>query len=199
VGDTCAWNAAKYYLSEVTEWPTSVISVDTSVEAREKALREGPYGRCAFKTDNSAVDHQVVSGEYESGASLGFSVIANSFLPYRTIRVIGTKAELNGNFESNSIVIRPLYMGGWWPEKKDRVIEVQMLDGGHGGGDTGVLREFCRIVRENDMESSRASLRLAVEGHLLSFAAEKARAESEVVHMSSFRKVLDEETSPALA
>lgn len=41
----CPYYAPKIYLTENTNWPTSVISNDTSLKARIKAIEEGPYGR----------------------------------------------------------------------------------------------------------------------------------------------------------
>jgi hypothetical protein len=74
VADSCAWYAPRLYLTENTHWPASVISVDTSLEARLKAVREGPYGRCVYHCDNDVVDHQIVNIDFANGVTAAFSM-----------------------------------------------------------------------------------------------------------------------------
>lgn len=57
----CPFSAIKWYYNEKDEWPQNIVSLDNSLEARWKALEEGPYGRCVFRCDNNVVDHQVVN------------------------------------------------------------------------------------------------------------------------------------------
>jgi hypothetical protein len=63
--NNCPHNAYRHYLSKNAYWIKDMISFDGSFEAREKALREGPYGRCVYKCDNNVVDHQVVNLEFK--------------------------------------------------------------------------------------------------------------------------------------
>ena len=63
----------------------------------------------------------------------------------------------------------------------------QQIEGGHGGGDPGVIRNFLRCCREDDFEGMEHSLQIAVEGHLLSFVAEEARQSGTVVDMEEFK------------
>jgi predicted dehydrogenase len=184
---TCPFSAPAFYLGKNTEWPVSVISLVTTPEARRKALETGPYGRCVFHCNNTAIDHQVVCAEFENGITLDFAVRGTTFHCGRTIRVLGTEGEINGHLEKPEIrVIR--YGQGTGEDQKPEIIVPGVLDGGHSGGDTGVIANFLRCYRENDYDSIRRSLAIAVEGHLLAFAAEAARKKSAVLSMEEYRE-----------
>ena len=165
----------------------SVISLDKSFSARKKALETGPYGRCIYKCGNTAVDNQVVCAEFENNVTFNFAVYANTFRPNRTIRIIGSDGELSGDFEKKEIsIIR--FGQGFGEKQKTQIFKTEIRDGAHGGGDIGDIRNFLRCFKDNDYKSIKYSLDIAVEGHLLAFAAEEARVKGQVVNMSSYKK-----------
>lgn len=186
VEEECPYHAGVYYLGEKTDWPVSVISTDTSLEARRRALVSGPYGRCVYHCDNDVADHQVVNARFANGVLYDFSLRAQTTDAFRSIRISGSEGELMGNFEKNEIVVRR-FGPGLGVNTSWETFRPQALAGGHGGGDTGVLLNFVRMVRERDHAAMKASLDIAVEGHLLSFASEMARVEGSVVNMEAFR------------
>lgn len=191
VEKSCPYYAPSVYLTEDTSWPVSAVSLDTSLEARNKALREGPYGKCVFQNDNDIVDHQVVAAEFENGVSLDFAVRANTYSCYRTARIIGTKGELNAHDEKSEIAIRHFIQGDRKSNKED-IYDIDVSDTeGHQGGDEGVIRNFLTCFRQNKKEFMDHSLDIAVEGHLLSFAAEEARTSGKVVNMQDFKRRID--------
>jgi len=93
----CPYSAMKQYLGPHIGWPVSVISVDTSYEARLEAIKTGPYGRCVYRCDNDVVDHQVVNMEFEGGLTVSFTMHGHSHENCRTMRYSGTKATLRGH------------------------------------------------------------------------------------------------------
>jgi predicted dehydrogenase len=188
VEDTCPFYAPKAYLTEYTDWPVSAISLDTSLEARRKALETGPYGRCVFRCDNTAVDHQVVCAQFENDISMDFAVRGNTFHPFRTLRIIGTEGELNGHLERSEFSILRFAQGIWVDQKPDLRQVAKSQEGGHSGGDPSVIANFLRCYRENDTESIEHSLEIAVEGHLLAFAAEEARQSEQTVNMNWYKE-----------
>lgn len=177
--DTCAYYAPKFYLTEDTDWPTSVISNDHSYDARLKALKEGPYGRCVYHCDNNVVDHQVVNIEFENGVTAAFTMCAFTNEISRTIKLMGTKAELRGAMEKNIIEIKNFATG------TVEEIHIPETDSGHSGGDDNLMRDFLSLVRSGK-STVKYSIDQAVESHIMAFAAEKARVEGTVIDLAEY-------------
>ncbi|MFN2166466.1 MAG: Gfo/Idh/MocA family protein, partial [Anaerolineae bacterium] len=98
VAGQCPWYAPRLYLQEYTGWPVSVLSEDSGLEARRRALETGPYGRCVYRCDNDAVDHQTVHMELETRATAVLSMNGHGHEESRTMRYDGTRATLRGLF-----------------------------------------------------------------------------------------------------
>jgi hypothetical protein len=60
---------------------------------------------------------------------------------------------------------------------------------GHGGGDHGLVHDFVRLVHDGQ-HASLTSATVAVQSHLMAFAAETSRLERRVVTMTEFRNSL---------
>ncbi len=193
VEDTCPFYAPAFYLGEFTEWPVSVVFIDPSPKGRRKILEQSPYGRCVFRCDNDVADHQVVNAEFENGVTFNFAVRALSSYPYRSIHVVGTKGEIRGHFEKCEIATTRFTQEYVW-EYKPEIIRVEPDPGAHMGGDTGVINNFLRRHREHDYDSIAHSLEIALEGHLLAFAAEQARLTSNTVALQEYKESLGTNT-----
>jgi hypothetical protein len=168
-------------------WPISVISENTSLEARRRALETGPYGRCVYRCDNNVVDHQVVNMELESGASVSMIMHGHSHKEGRTMRYDGTRATLLGRY----------YLDEQWIEIHDHLtgkverIEFPVTSSGagatgHASGDQGLMAAFVRAV--NGVAPALTIARDALESHLMAFAAQEARLNGIVIDMREFRR-----------
>jgi predicted dehydrogenase len=180
--DDCAWYAPRFYLHDYTGWPISVISEDTGLDARRRALETGPYGRCVYRCDNDVVDHQTVNMEFESGASVVLVMHGHSHREGRTMRYDGTRATLRGQFyvENPEIQIHDHL------SSRMETIHPSTAFEGHGGGDTGIMAAFIRAVR--DPAQALTTGRESLESHLMAFAAEQARVDGSIVSMDGFRR-----------
>jgi predicted dehydrogenase len=182
---SCPWDAARFYLGPderlARHWPWSDLSSDPARSAREAALATGDYGRCVFRCDNDVVDHQVVAVEFESGLTATLGVHGTASEELRTVRVSGSAGELRGVLHSG--VIELSRHGSTQREE----IRIETSAFGHSGGDQGLLDHFCEVVASDAPERVRASGRVALESHLLGFAAERARLEGRVIDMQSYR------------
>ena len=58
------------------------------------------------------------------------------------------------------------------------------------GGDAAGLKHFVECLRKGDRATLARGLRIALEGHLLSFAAEEARAAARTVDFAEFNTPL---------
>jgi predicted dehydrogenase len=178
--ETCPYYAPRLYLREYAGWPVSTISLDLSMEGRLRALREGPYGRCVYHCDNDVVDHHVVSMDMASDATLTFTMHGHSHDNVRTMRYDGTRATMRASEATHEIAIYDHLTGS------EEVIRPGQVDGGHGGGDSGVMNAFLSTLSDLSrpaMTSARASL----ESHLMAFAAEEARIDGRIIDMDVYR------------
>ncbi len=178
----CPFSAMKQYLTDNVAWPTSMISVDTSLEARKRALQEGGYGRCVFHCDNTVVDHQIVNMQYEDGITSSFQLNGFNATETREMRIVGTKGDLRANMEKNYIMVRR------FGENEERMIRPKAAEGTHGGGDNMLMRDIISMVRNENWESARTSAELSVDSHIMAFAAEESRLHGMVVDIEDFKK-----------
>ena len=170
--ESCLYYAPKLYLNGNTGWPVDVLTTDLTPAGIEKALREGPYGRCVYRCDNDVVDRQVVNLEMEDGVVCSFVMTAFSANCCRQLKVLGTHGQIQADMGSNTVTLWPF--GG-----EPREVPVPAADSGHGGGDYGLLWDFLTAVREGG--ESRTSAKQSLQSHLVCFAAEKSRVEGRTI------------------
>ena len=59
-----------------------------------------------YHCDNDVVDHQTVNLEFENNIHATFTMTAFTEQTYRTIRITGTKGEIEGDINSRKLVLR---------------------------------------------------------------------------------------------
>ena len=174
VAQECIYYAPKIYLTENTDWPTSMLSNDLSLEGRTKALKEGPYGRCVYHCDNDAVDHQVVAMEFANGVTAAFTMCSFAEQGGRTLKLMGTAGEIRASLDRNEIEVSGFASG------KREIVKTPVSKYGHGGGDHGIMEDFTANVREGRTKSLTSG-EVSVQSHLMAFAAERSRVEGRTV------------------
>ena len=184
----CPFYAPRLYLTEYTGWPVSVISLDMSLEARLKALQEGPYGRCVYRCDNDVVDHQVIAMEFEREVTVTFTMHGHSHQEGRTMRYDGSRGTLRGATAEDELIVYDHVSG------RQDVIRPGQSAGGHGGGDTGLMNAFVAAVR-NPHREVLSSARASLQSHLLAFAAEEARLTGCVVDVTEYAHRIEAEVA----
>ena len=191
VKEACPFDAEKIYITSPKtgrargdSWITSVLSVENTVESTYRALREGPYGRCVYQCDNDVVDHQQTNLLLEDGSTVSFTMCAFTENCYRTFKAMGTQAEIEADTRSNLIHIRVF-------GQPEEVIDVGRLAGdlkGHGGGDSGIIRDFLELLRGGVLNGRTTTLENSMESHFIALAAEESRLHGgRVVEMEAFR------------
>ena len=149
-----------------------------------EALKTGPYGRCVYRCDNSAVDHQVVAMEFEGGLAVTLTMQGASHVEGRTLRIDGTRATLLGDQAKNELVVHDHLTG------TAETLRPPLAVSGHGGGDDGVIEAFLSALR-GESSAVLTSARASVSSHLMAFAAEEARLSGQVVEMSAYERLWD--------
>lgn len=189
IESTCPYSALKIYLRDRQEhldsWPTAMLTLDHTPAGVARALREGPYGRCAFACDNTVADHQVVNLEFESGMTASFvtTAFASGGRDYYFMGDKGTLRLRGHSLEHFS------HLTG-----KTNSISVDMGDGttasGHGGGDDGVVSAFLDAVRQGTAGGIKTGPDESLASHLIVFAAERARQRGTVEPVPSISALL---------
>lgn len=183
----CPYYAPRIYIDWKDAWQADVIrkvvSLDTSPAGLMKALKTGPYGRCVYHCDNDVVDHQVVNLDFAKGATASFTMTAFAFDEGRVIKVMGTKGEIIGMANKNTIHY-VTYL-----EKARHTIVVHP-SGGHMGGDGGIMQDFVAMLRSGSADGGRTSAERSVGSHLLALAAEKSRVEGCNIRMAEYIREL---------
>lgn len=186
--DTCMYEPVHFY-TQVKDNPWRDVVADTVGATDEQiveALRTGPYGRCAYACDNDVVDHQTVNLQFEGGCTVAFTMTA--FTDGRTIRVFGTKGEIDANMEDNKIRVH-IFAG----DRADSTTEEIQLDhvgqdisAGHGGGDTGIMIDLLKHFNDEPASKSICDVRTSYLNHLIAFAAEESRLTDTVIGLQEF-------------
>lgn len=175
---SCAYSAIKAYVLGNREcWPASVVSPDHSYEAHLAAIRNGPYGRCVWKCDNDVVDHQTVNMQFEGDITATFTMTAFTQHQGRRVRVHGTLGELH--FDEDSITIKT------YADNNVSRIALGAEQGGHGGGDTRVVREWLLALHSRDDRDLLANAQESLKTHSIVFAAETSRGEGRTVDVAT--------------
>ena len=175
VEPSCPYSAKRLYLGMIrdgrTRWPVSVLTDDLTEAGVTAALREGPYGRCVYASDNDVVDHQVVAMEFAGGVTATFTMTA--FTPHmdRRTQIFGTRGYLDG--DGDTVRVHDFVTGT--TETCDAVSEGLDTGAGHAGGDAGLMDAFTTAVETGEAHHILSGPAESLESHLAVFAAERAR------------------------
>jgi predicted dehydrogenase len=217
VEDRCPFHAGRFYVDALAGWhgpPVTLVTADATPEGRLDALRRGPYGRCVYRCDNDAADHQVVACEFAAGMTATLTVSAFTEETTREVRFHGTRGELRGHLDRGRIEVRRFLpapavarpsgatgVAGPAAAGTDRtVLDVGQPDLGstappagaflgHAGGDAGLMRDFVRRLRLRRAgqvpDEALTSLEESLDSHEMAFAAEQARRSGQVVQLGA--------------
>jgi predicted dehydrogenase len=191
VESSCPYSAQRIYLGALSKghrgWPVSIITEVPDIESVTEAIRTGPYGRCVYDCDNDVVDNQVVTMQFEGGATVSFSMVAfTEQICQRQTKIFGTKGELRCNFETSNVVQFDFH------QNKEIVHSVANDYGavagsrlkGHGGADFFAMLSFVHAVSTGDPRHILAGADESLQSHFLCFMAEKARLEGRVIDLT---------------
>ncbi|KAI0677407.1 streptomycin biosynthesis protein StrI [Trametes maxima] len=182
----CAYSAKKIYLDPViqgrTGWPADVL-VDgiPDIENITDALQTGPYGRCVYECDNDVCDNQVVNIEFSNGATVSFTMVAQTqLICERQTRLHFAFGEIVGDMTHFTVTD--------FRTRKSTLHTPRNEGGGHGGGDLGLISTFVEAVRTGKQEVLGTDVTEVLRSHLAVFAAEKSRREGVVVDCVQFER-----------
>ncbi|MEC3992307.1 Gfo/Idh/MocA family oxidoreductase [Actinacidiphila sp. DG2A-62] len=183
IESTCPYSAKRLYLGclddpESRFWPLSAVTEDHTEAGVLEALRTGPYGRCVYACDNDVVDHQVVSMEFDDGATCSFTMSAFTPQEHRRTRLLGTHGYLDGD----GVTIRTVdFRTGEEGLVDTRTTAGASAADGHGGGDEALMDAFLAAVAGGDRGILKSDAAASLASHRVVWAAEEARTTGTVV------------------
>ena len=191
IGETCPYNCIKHYYDLKTNRRRAIITNGISKEYEPtdeevlQALHQTNYGVCVYHSDNDLVDHQTVNMEFEGGATATLTM--NAFNKGgRYIRIYGTKGELFAFMKDKEIQVFSFEGNKSWTVP---VLETEeSINGGHGGGDEGIIKELYAYMSGSYTGYRAADIETSVRNHMIGFAAEQARHNKTVVSLDTFLK-----------
>jgi hypothetical protein len=149
------------------------------MEGRIKALKEGPYGKCVFRSKNNVVDHQVVNIQFEDEVTAGFTMSGFTNEITRKITIMGTLGEVAGDLDKNDIIVKLFSVG------EEQHIKLNNIVGGHSGGDAGLMKYYTRHLKDKVVEGL-TSAEVSLLSHIMAFAAEQSRLTGETIDLYEF-------------
>jgi predicted dehydrogenase len=187
VQDTCPYYAPKTYLERddwVGEVLRAVVSNDTSDEGVLRQLKDGIYGRCVYHCDNNVVDHQVVNMEFANEVTVSFTMSAFTLEGGRSMKLMGSLGQIRASTDKNVIEVTN------FSTRETETIQLDNDLAGHGGGDSGIMHDFVRLVQSDGRDKALTGADASIKSHLIAFAAEKSRLESRVILIPDYIKEL---------
>ena len=159
--------------------------MDNTLESTYAALKDGQYGRCVFHCDNNVVDHQQTNLLMEDGTTISFTMCAFTQDCYRYFKAMGTLGEIEADMKSNRIKVRVF-------GQDEEVIDLKAISKdlkGHGGGDSGIVEDFLKMLIEGAPPTPRTTtLANSMESHYIALAAEESRlAGGRAIDLEEFR------------
>jgi predicted dehydrogenase len=186
VAPNCRFDARKVYLPILGEWPATQVSTVQTEEGLLEAFQYGPYGRCVYHCDNDVCDNQVSIIEFRNGVTASFNLSGFTNRISRTIKIMCEHGEIKGDDEHNTIEVSHFSSNSIEAYEK-RMIIPQVISGGHGGGDVGLIRDFLKLIRENN-GASRSSINKSVESHIMAYAAEQSRISGRLIDIDDLKQ-----------
>ena len=176
--ETCPYSA-NWYLNAFEQlgnpadiWPFNVVTKDRPVtkESLQTAIATGDYGRCVFRCDNNAVDHQLTVMTFENGVKATLTMMAFTADGGRVISFYGTDGEMVLEEVNERILVRPF---GKAEQTIACTVETEQGGHAHGGGDAMMIASLYEML--TGAKDDGTALVQSVESHLMGIKAERSR------------------------
>jgi len=183
----CPYSARANYVTQglwgFYAWePIEHLMPATEEQKLESLRTDSPFGRCVWHCDNDVVDHQSVIVEFANGVTASHDMFCATSRPSRTLHIIGSKGEIEGDMEAGRLVVRhpnPVRGG----EYTEEVVDLDVRGDGHGGGDSRLIADFVSVLRGEAASRGATRIEDSLTGHLIAFAADRAMNERRVVEV----------------
>ncbi|MBN1809447.1 MAG: Gfo/Idh/MocA family oxidoreductase [Planctomycetes bacterium] len=174
----CPYSAKTMYVEQKLwgfyAWEPIEHVPDATDERKLESLKtDNPYGRCVWHCDNDVVDHQSVLIEFENGVTATHDMFTGAARGSRTIHVVGTKGEVEGDMEAGELVLR-LPCGEPGRTYTEEHVDIGVRGDGHGGGDGLLVDDFVSTLLGEETSRGVTRIEDSLTGHLIAFAADSS-------------------------
>ena len=184
--DSCDFNAL-HYAGRERAWLPSIYDEEKGATAQQirQWLSASPWGRCVYRCDNTAVDHQVACMRFANEVTCTFTMTA--FDAGRCIEIYGTKGFLTARTERQTegtdllLIEHHTYKRTRW-----NIIQESGGYAGHGGGDPALMNALYAEMTSPDPSSMASSIQRSVESHVMGFAAEESRLKGCTINLADY-------------
>lgn len=128
-------------------------------------------------------DHQIVNMEMEDGLTISFTMSAFTNECERTITIQGSRGELKGWMEKDTIEVTDFATGN------ETVYRLNTPKVGHSGSDASMMKELVGLIAQGCQKDNISSATQAIDSHLIAFAAEESRLNHGAVVKLGIEKV----------
>lgn len=177
--DSCIFSVKDFYTEGRGRGWRAVVDPKVTDESLKKALEEGPYGRCVYKSDNDVCDHQSIAIQFEDEVSATFNLSAFAKDVHRNIKIQGTKGEIIADDLTQEIRVNV------FGKDEDRLIKVNNMVGGHGGSDRAIIKAFYDACNGSIDEVKTGAME-SLASHLMCFDAEESRIGGKMVEYNNY-------------
>ncbi len=147
---------------------------DPTDEGVEETLR-GPYGRCVYACDNSAVDHQVVNLLFENGVTVSHCMESYTWARERLTKLFFTKGQITGDARRLTIYRFADRSTELW----DAALEGAnaLGESSYTLGNAGLMQDWVQALRTLPPSHYAERFHESIQAHAMAFAAEFSRTE----------------------
>ena len=187
--DTCIYSATNMYgendlSAEITH--PKYHKEKITLKDRMEFIKSDIFGQCIYTIKgNDLVDRQSIIVNYENGSTATFILSSGATIGNRTVFIMGTKGEIEGDLASGKIILRE----NIHPETERKITTIDASKEitsdksiqGHSGGDYEISKAIVNYINGDRSSISLTKFSDSINGHLLVFAADKARIKKQVV------------------
>jgi len=119
------------------------------------------HDQCCFRKEIDVEDNSVVIMELKNGIKATYTQC--HFTPdyFRNYTFIGTEGRMENLDDSSQVMVKTRTLSKLWKNKSDRLYDIKKADGGHGGADPVITRDFINMI-----VSGKAPLTTPVAGRM---------------------------------
>ena len=146
-------------------------------------------GACVWKAGGTQLDQQSILVQFDNGVTASHNLFTPTARATRTIHLVGTNGELEGDFKAGRLVLRT-HTPKNSNDYAERIVDIGIKgdagnNQGHGGGDRRLVADFLRVVAGDPEAVGSTLIEHSIPGHMIGFAVIEAQRSNRVIDLQS--------------